>query len=90
MPGYDQGLLGRARFYNDVALAGGLWSLERAADAWVDSVSAALEAHVVLEHTERGIQRAEDVAHNNAHDAAQHAGTSGRSWPYVDMAAPPA
>ncbi|MCX4851774.1 hypothetical protein [Streptomyces sp. NBC_00893] len=33
LPGFDQDLLDRARFYNDVALAGALWSLERAADA---------------------------------------------------------
>ncbi|MFH8977041.1 hypothetical protein [Streptomyces sp. NPDC017890] len=47
--------------------------VEWAADAWVDPVSAAREAHVVLGHTERGIQRAENVARENAHDAAQHA-----------------
>lgn len=73
VPGYDQDLLARARYYNDVSLAGALWSLQRAADDWVGSVSAALEAGVVLEHADRGAQRAEDVARNNAHDAAHHA-----------------
>ncbi|MGO4427299.1 hypothetical protein AB4Z54_53490, partial [Streptomyces sp. MCAF7] len=90
LPGYDQDLLGRARFYNDLALACALWSLERAADAWVDSASAALEAHVVLEHTERGIQRAEDVAHKNARDGAQYAWDIRQILMYVDTAAPPA
>ncbi|RAJ76990.1 hypothetical protein K377_06159 [Streptomyces sp. PsTaAH-137] len=73
VPGYDQDLLAQARYYNDVPLAGALWSLQRAADAWTESVSAALEADVVLEHADRGVQRAEDVARNNAHDAAHHA-----------------
>ncbi|MGV9879590.1 hypothetical protein [Streptomyces sp. NPDC003006] len=53
-------------------------------------MSAALEAHVVLEHTERGIQRAEDVAHNNAHGAAQHAWDIRQILAYVDTDAPPA
>ncbi|MER7795524.1 hypothetical protein [Streptomyces sp. NPDC097640] len=73
VPGYDQDLLAQARHYNDVSLAGALWSLQRAADAWVDSVTAALEEEVILEHADRGVQRAEDVARNNAHDAAHHA-----------------
>ncbi|MER5757627.1 DinB family protein [Streptomyces sp. NPDC002088] len=73
VPGYDQDLLAQARHYNDVSLAGALWSLQRAADAWVSSVSAALEESVVLEHAGRGVHRAEDVARNNAHDAAHHA-----------------
>ncbi|TCC52110.1 hypothetical protein E0H73_39920 [Kribbella pittospori] len=71
--GYDQDLLAHARSYNDASLAGALWSLKRAADSWVESVSAALEQNLVLEHSTRGIQRADDVARNNAHDAAHHA-----------------
>ena len=73
VPGYDPDLLAQARCYNEVSLAGAMWSLRRAADAWVESVTAALNDNVVLEHAGRGVQRAEDVARNNAHDAAHHA-----------------
>ncbi|MCX4851775.1 hypothetical protein [Streptomyces sp. NBC_00893] len=45
---------------------------------------------MVLEHTQRGIQRAEDFAHKNAHHAAQHAWDIRQILAYVDMAAPPA
>lgn len=82
--GYDQDLLAQARYYNDVSLAGALWSLQRAADAWVDSVGAALEENVVLEHADRGIQRAEDVARNNTHDAAHHAWDIEQILAYAD------
>ncbi|MHC5256592.1 hypothetical protein ACYSUO_01790 [Streptomyces sp. UC4497] len=84
VPGYDQDLLAQARYYNDVPLAGALWSLQRAADAWVDSVSAALAENVELDHADRGVQRAEDVARNNAHDAAHHAWDIGRILAHVD------
>jgi hypothetical protein len=73
VPGYDQDLLAQARCYNDISLAAALWSLQGAVSAWVASVSDALEENVVLEHVARGVQRAEDVARNNAHDAAHHA-----------------
>jgi hypothetical protein len=72
VPGYDQDLLAQARHYNQVALAGALWSLGWAARAWLESVEAALAAGVVLQHAARGAQRAEDVARNNAHDAFHH------------------
>ncbi|MEU5102051.1 hypothetical protein AB0H07_07130 [Streptomyces sp. NPDC021354] len=85
VPGYDQDLLAQARYYNDVSLAGAVWSLRRAVDSWVESVSAALEDSVVLEHVERGVQRAEDVARNNAHDAAHHAWDIARTLAHVDQ-----
>lgn len=72
IPGYDPDLLAEARHYNDIPLAAAMWSLRGAVDSWVESVSAALDAGVVLRHATRGIQRAEDVARNNAHDAAHH------------------
>lgn len=62
-----------------------MWSLQQAADAWVDSVSAALEQNVVLEHADRGLLRAEDVARNNAHDAAHHAWDIERILTYADQ-----
>ncbi|MER7398487.1 hypothetical protein ABT381_23605 [Streptomyces sp. NPDC000151] len=73
VPGYDQDLLAEARCYQDIPLAAALWSLRGSVSLWVESVSAALEAGVVLQHSARGAQRAEDVARNNAHDAAHHA-----------------
>jgi hypothetical protein len=72
VPGYDPDLLSRARCYNDISLAGALWSLGWAAGAWVQAVQAALAQGVVLRHATRGAQRAEDVARNNAHDAHHH------------------
>ncbi len=72
MPGYDPDLLSRARHYNDVSLAGALWSLRWAVDAWTQSAEVALARGVVLQHATRGAQRAEDVARNNAHDVHHH------------------
>ena len=72
VPGYDPDLLSRARHYNDVSLAGALWSLSWAVDAWTQSAEMALARGVVLQHATRGAQRAEDVARNNAHDAHHH------------------
>lgn len=72
VPGYDPDLLARARRYDEIASAAALWSLQGAVTAWIDALSSALDRHVVLRHAARGIQRAEDVARNNAHDAAHH------------------
>lgn len=69
---YDPDALAAARRYDDVNLRGALWSLRWAAVAWVDAARAALADGVVLEHSTRGTQRAEDVARANAHDAVHH------------------
>jgi hypothetical protein len=69
---YDASLLGRARSYESVALAGALWSLRDAAAAWMSAVQIA-EAHdVVFDHPERGTQAVTDVVRSNAHDAHHH------------------
>ncbi len=70
--GYDADALAAARRYPDVSLAGALWSLRWAAEAWVEIADEALTDQVVLDHDERGPQRAQDVARNNAHDAYHH------------------
>lgn len=85
VPGYDQDLLAQARCYHEIALSGALWSLQRASGGWVESVSAAVAENVVLEHATRGIQRAEDVARNNAHDAAHHAWDIERTLAHHDL-----
>jgi hypothetical protein len=72
VPGYDPDLLARARRYDEVSLAGALWSMRWAVDAWADCVQTALAAEVVLQHATRGPQRAADVARNNAHDVHHH------------------
>jgi len=72
VPGYDPDLVAEARHYNEIAPAAALWSLERRGAAWAASVTAALDAEVVLRHATRGPQRAEDVARNNAHDGHHH------------------
>ena len=73
VPGYDPDLLAEARRYHRIAPEAALWSLERAAAVWSETVTAALARGVVLRHAARGVQRAEDVARNNAHDAHHHA-----------------
>jgi hypothetical protein len=70
--GYDPDLLSQARRYDEVSLAGALWSLRWAAIAWSEAAETALAAGLVLQHATRGAQRAEDVARNNAHDARHH------------------
>lgn len=73
VPGYDPDLLAIARRYDQIVPEAALWSLEDAVAAWSKSVGAALDGGIVLQHIARGIQRAEDVARNNAHDACHHA-----------------
>jgi hypothetical protein len=70
--GYDSDRLAEARRYAEVPLAGALWSMRWAVGAWVEAIEAALAAGVVLRHRDRGAQRAEDVARNNAHDVWHH------------------
>lgn len=87
VPGYDPDLLAEARRYDRIAPEAALWSLERAADAWSDAVTVALERQVVLRHAARGAQRAEDVARNNAHDAFHHVWDIQRILDHADRAA---
>lgn len=72
VPGYDEALLGRARAYGLVPVAGALWSLSAAGRSWAEAMELATQAGVVLMHEGRGEQRAADVARNNAHDAYHH------------------
>lgn len=72
VPGYDPDLLAEARRYHRIAPEAALWSLERAAVGWSETVMAALDCGVVLRHAARGIQCAEDVALNNTHDSYHH------------------
>lgn len=72
VPGYDENELARARSYDDIALPGALWSLERAADAWSQALTAADAAQAVLVHPDRGVLAAADVARLNAHDGRHH------------------
>jgi hypothetical protein len=69
---YDQDLLARARRYDEIALAGALWSLDRAARDWADAVDLARRAGVTLVHPDRGEQSLLDVVRSNAHDAWHH------------------
>ena len=82
VPGYDPDLIAAARRYNEISSAAALWSLERAVDAWAESVAGALREQIVLRHATRGLQRAEDVARNNAHDGQHHLWDIGRILAY--------
>ena len=70
---YDQDLLAQARRYQDVSLAGALWSLERAAGDWRHAVDTADQVGITLVHPERGENSLLDVVRTNAHDARHHA-----------------
>jgi hypothetical protein len=72
VPPYDQDLLARARSYDEIALAGALWSLDRSVRDWTDAVGLADRAGVTLVHPDRGEQSVLDVARSNAHDAWHH------------------
>jgi hypothetical protein len=69
---YDQDLLAQARRYDDIALGGALWSLDRAVEDWADAVVLAQHAGVTLVHPDRGEQTLLDVVRSNAHDACHH------------------
>ena len=90
VPGYDENLLARAREYNQVPVAGALWSLRSAAEAWAEAVALATREGVVLRHAGRGKQTVGDVARNNAHDAFHHAWDIHRSLGNGDSAGPDA
>ncbi|WP_432536825.1 hypothetical protein [Kineococcus arenarius] len=77
--GYDPDALAAARGYEQTSLPAALWSLEHSATAWVQVLTEAVEADVVLLHPARGPQRAVDVTGNNAHDAHHHAWDIARS-----------
>ena len=70
--GYDPDQLAQVRGYAAIPLEVALWSLRISVTTWVDVMSASLEENVVLQHSTRGQQRAQDVARNNAHDASHH------------------
>lgn len=69
---YDENLLAAARRYNEVTLAGALWSLGRAVDDWSRAVELAGETGIVMVHPERGELALVDVVRATAHDAAHH------------------
>lgn len=71
--GYDENELAAARRYDEVALAGALWSLARASADWQAAVRMAAEADVVLVHPDRGAMPVLDAARGTAHDADHHA-----------------
>ncbi len=75
---YEPDLLSQGRRYDEVSLAGALWSLRWAATAWTEAAEKALAVGLVLQHAARGRQRAEDVARNNAHDTHHHRWDIGR------------
>ncbi|AJT42440.1 hypothetical protein [Psychromicrobium lacuslunae] len=70
--GYDPDELAVARGYPTIPLAAALWSLELSAQAWVAVLGAAHQEGIELRHAARGLQRASDIARNNAHDAYHH------------------
>lgn len=73
--GYDPDALSAARRADLLPLPVALWSAGLSAAAWVDVVRAAVDEAIELDHETRGLQRAEDVARNNCHDAHHHFGT---------------
>jgi hypothetical protein len=78
VPGYEEALLGEARFYNRVPLGGALWQLGQATGSWQEAVAMARSREVVLLHETRGPQSTADVVRSNAHDAYHHGWDIGR------------
>jgi hypothetical protein len=72
VPGYEERMLGDARFYTRVPVGGALWLLRQAIDPWRAAVTVALAHDVVLQHESRGPQSVHDVVRSNAHDAFHH------------------
>ena len=66
VPGYEERLLGDARFYERVPVGGALWQLRQATHPWHEAVSVALAHDVVLAHESRGPQSVNDVVRSNA------------------------
>jgi hypothetical protein len=78
VPGYEESLLGEARFYNRVPLHGAMWQLRQATGSWQEAVALAQSHDVVLQHETRGPQSTADVVRSNAHDAFHHGWDIGR------------
>jgi hypothetical protein len=70
---YDSDALGQARCYENVPLAGALWSLRDAVNAWANITSAGRHQPIALFHPDRGRLTLDDVVEDNAHDAYHHA-----------------
>jgi hypothetical protein len=70
---YDPDLLAQVRGYNQMSVGAVLWSVEEAANSWIEAAPEAIENNVVLRHPTRGELRARDVARDNAHDVRHHA-----------------
>ena len=82
VPGYEEDVLGQARYYVRVPVGGALWQLRQATQSWHESVTMARAGGVVLEHETRGPQSADDVVRSNAHDAFHHGWDIGRIIDY--------
>lgn len=90
--GYDPDELARARGYEYLDLAAALWSLQHSSSQWVEVVRVGLDSQLVLQHTARGEQSAQDIARNNAHDAFHHlrdvrCAVEFARWPYPETLA---
>ena len=82
VPGYEERLLGDARFYARVPVGGALWQLRQATRPWHEAVTVALAHNVVLAHESRGPQSVNDVVRSNADDAFHHGWDIGRILAY--------
>jgi hypothetical protein len=64
--------MARARDYDNVPLAGALWSLRHAASAWAAAVAEVRTTPISLHHPDRGLLTLNDIVEENAHDAHHH------------------
>jgi hypothetical protein len=70
---YDESVLGEVRGYQDLALQGGLWSLERASGDWQAAEALADGSDLLLDHPEQGSIALSEVRRIVAHDVEHHA-----------------
>lgn len=69
---YDDRLLAQARAYEQMPLEAALWSLRQSVECWEESVAAADEASVVLDHPARGQLTVLEIVRSNCHDVVHH------------------
>lgn len=69
---YDEVALAVARSYAGIALAGALWSLERAVGDWQAALALVGDRSLVVAHPDQGSLSVDDLARIVAHEALHH------------------
>lgn len=68
---YDEDELASARKYDDISLAGAMWSLQRSTRDWLEALDLAAP-DLAMVHPEGGVMELDDIVTMTAHDALHH------------------